>query len=233
MSKEGKWVSVKDELPIEGNYVLVHVINRPWIGEDDVDGKFYKVAKLKNGITKDQRDSMRLGLLHDPKDSVLDREQGYQNVKRSDIYSSEDEHGNNKFPYIWETFGVDKFTGDEVDYWMYITPINVLTAEQFMAKLHQMIFAENTDEQDILYWIFEQCDKWFEHKNYFYCDEALDKVRGRITYVPFDLLVGILTATFVHRKHLYNRKYFYEAVNMLLSLSKGAEEAERILKGLE
>ena len=37
------WISIKDQLPKLNKYVLIHIINRKWIDEDD---PFYKVASL-------------------------------------------------------------------------------------------------------------------------------------------------------------------------------------------
>ena len=39
-----KWINIKDQLPSEKRYVLVHVINRKWYDCDD-DPSF-RVAKL-------------------------------------------------------------------------------------------------------------------------------------------------------------------------------------------
>lgn len=97
------WISVKEKLPEEGIYILVHIINRNWSGSKDPKGIFYKVVRLKKGISQMER-----------------RELKSKGDKRADIHTSSDEWDNNLLPYCWTEFGMDSYFGQDVDYWQEI-----------------------------------------------------------------------------------------------------------------
>lgn len=93
---------VKDELPIENEYVLIHLTKDNWGDNDDPEGKrYYRVAKFEKGISQKQRE-----MLVKKKDS------------RGNTYDRADEHANNEVPYCWKEFGPSCFFGQEVDFWV-------------------------------------------------------------------------------------------------------------------
>ena len=115
-----QWVSVDDELPPEGNYVLVHLTKDDWresLQQEGAghgvlfaagqrrrpEGAYCKVAKLRRGISLEDREAMKL-----------------RGKQRSATVRPEEEYGNNHRPYKWQSFGPDTYLGQEVDYWMHI-----------------------------------------------------------------------------------------------------------------
>lgn len=96
-----EWKLTEKELPEEERIVLMYVPERPWdfVGKGDVH---YVVGWLEKGI------------------SLKKREQLPDNSKRKHYFFSCDEYGNNLVPYCWDTFGPDRFFGQEVKAWAYI-----------------------------------------------------------------------------------------------------------------
>jgi hypothetical protein len=93
--------SVKNRLPKDKEYVLVHITYTNWGDSDDPEGhRYWVVAKFERGITREQRARLP------------------HNSSRKAEYHFGDEHGNNTKPYKWDTFGPSDFFGQEVDYWM-------------------------------------------------------------------------------------------------------------------
>lgn len=95
-------ISVKDRLPENNTYVLIHAPNRPWIPSPNTtnpEGVFWIVAKFVRGISEEERNSL----------DVSD--------ERRNRYCSADVHGNNLLPYCWNEFGPDSFFGQEVEHW--------------------------------------------------------------------------------------------------------------------
>ncbi len=116
-------MDVSKQLPREGKYVLVHLKKYNWKDSTDQLGVCFKVAKLKKGISADERERMQRGEIPDP--DILHLEVGYGgNVptkrKRSSIIQEGDEWFNNFRPYCWSTFGPSSYCGQEVDFWMEI-----------------------------------------------------------------------------------------------------------------
>jgi hypothetical protein len=115
------WVSVRDALPPEGKYVLVHIAKEKLqVFADPKDGR-YEVAKLCRGISLKEREVMKRGDIPDPEVFGLVMQNDVRmeiKSKRSATIRSEDEHGNNQRPYNWQSFGPGDFFGQEVDYWM-------------------------------------------------------------------------------------------------------------------
>ena len=94
-----EWISVKDRLPEENEYVLI------WcIGE-------IQVARIEKGISEEERAKMKRGELPDPEIR--------RGRKRSSCYFGCDVQGNNEVPYRWEANGgpMDWF-GQDVTHWM-------------------------------------------------------------------------------------------------------------------
>ena len=102
---EGEWISVEDDLPNEDEDVLI------WIGST-------KSARIRKGITEEERQKMRNGELPNPKNEYWCKSQGHTLMARSEVYTSADVHWNNLVPYCWELDGGNTLFGQEVKYWM-------------------------------------------------------------------------------------------------------------------
>jgi len=85
------WISTKDKLPEEGKYVIVRHNRGNWHDSDDQANVNCVVAKMRKGL------------------SLKDREKLDSKSERARTYRSEDEHGNNRVPYNFDTFGPDSF----------------------------------------------------------------------------------------------------------------------------
>ncbi len=93
-------ISVKDKLPEQNQYVLIHLTISNWGDDDDPAGKrYWRVAKFKKGISEEERERLP------------------DNDRRKREYHSEDAYGNNKVPYLWDEFGPNSHFGQDVDYW--------------------------------------------------------------------------------------------------------------------
>ncbi len=117
------WVSVDDRLPPEGVYVLIHLTKTNWRDSDDPKGVYNVVAKLRRGLSKEDRGKMKRGELPDPDShGYIMPGGGWEKVtsKRSAVTKSEDEAGNNLRAFHWSGFGNGDYWGQEVDYWMLI-----------------------------------------------------------------------------------------------------------------
>jgi len=91
------WISTEDKLPLDNSYVLVHLIDMPWLDRDDKEGKrFYKVVKFHKGKSKEELEKMK-----------------------HKVYCANDEWSNNKRPYGWSNEPSHYF-GQDVDFWMEI-----------------------------------------------------------------------------------------------------------------
>lgn len=114
---------VTENLPEDGEYVLIHLAKDNWGDSDDKHGKrYWKVAKFLKGTSEKDREKMISGEMTDGV------EVGYScptppgewirhESKRSSIYKKGDVHGNNLVPYAWEEFGPSSYFGQEVDIW--------------------------------------------------------------------------------------------------------------------
>ena len=94
----------KGEMPPENKYILVYLKDRPWVDTDDLEGAKWKVARIKRGISLEQRKQM------------LESE-NIGEVRRAKMYFEEDEGFNNEKPYGFEEFGTNFYCGQEVDIW--------------------------------------------------------------------------------------------------------------------
>ena len=112
--KAMNWISTKERLPEEGKYVLGRHNRGTWIDDEDQENVNCVVVMLVKGISNEERELMKEGKLK----TVL-----YEGIKRHNLYMSEDEYGNNRVPYNWETFGPMSFFGQEITHWMPIIPI--------------------------------------------------------------------------------------------------------------
>lgn len=102
--KQSEWISVEDDLPKEGEDVQI------WIGST-------KSARIRKGITEEERQKMRNGELPNPQNVYWCISQGDTLIERSEIYTSADVHGNNLVPYCWELDGGNTLFGQYVKYW--------------------------------------------------------------------------------------------------------------------
>jgi len=87
------WISVKDKLPNDNQYVLGIHTRGTWRDSDDPVKVNYVVLKFERG--KDM-----------------------SNPKIGDAITSNDKNGNNLVPYGWNTFGPDHFFGQDISHWM-------------------------------------------------------------------------------------------------------------------
>ena len=76
--KVKEWISVNDRLPEEDEYVMI------WCGE-------CQIARIKKGISEEQRKAMKRGELDDPCEIGWTLSSGYFTLKRSQSYKACDE----------------------------------------------------------------------------------------------------------------------------------------------
>ena len=118
-------IKASDRLPEDRKYVLVHLVKGNWGDSDDeIGGRYWKVAKFVRGISEREREDMESGRLRDTEIEVFSGFEGNHTCKRSSLYRGEDEHGNNLVPYKWEPFGPGSYFGQEVDYWCELPSID-------------------------------------------------------------------------------------------------------------
>ena len=90
--------SVKDKLPENNTYVLVHYTGGNWRDRHDQAGCEWTVAKFVRGISLEERKAM----------PVCDRKKTYR---------TGDEWQNNHLPFAWDEHGPMTLFGQDVDYW--------------------------------------------------------------------------------------------------------------------
>ena len=91
-----KWINVNDKLPEDNSYVIIHLIDMPWLDRDDKYGKrFYKIARFHKGKTAEELEKLKCPI------------------------SANDVWGINKVPYGWSQ-PPSHYWGQEVDFWMEI-----------------------------------------------------------------------------------------------------------------
>lgn len=101
-----EWISTIDKLPEEGEYVLVYA------------GGF-QIARIKKGISMEQRKLMERGEIEDPLEGGWSPSTGYIQSRRSELYRACDEQGNNRVPYCWYANGGPmQWFGQDVTHWM-------------------------------------------------------------------------------------------------------------------
>jgi Protein of unknown function (DUF551) len=103
------WISTKDSLPPEGKYVLARHSLGTWQSASDQENVNCVVVKMEKGISEKTRAAMDRGEIENP---------NYCGTKRSRVYCSGDEHGNNEVPYVWKEFGPGSFFGQDITHWM-------------------------------------------------------------------------------------------------------------------
>jgi hypothetical protein len=114
-----KWISVKDGLPEPGKYVIARHSLGTWHDSDDKENVNCVIVKLVMGLSAVDRQKMIKGEIDDPTvDAGWCLSEGHTKCKRSRLYKSEDEEGNNKKNYKWEMFGPGSFNGQEITHWM-------------------------------------------------------------------------------------------------------------------
>jgi hypothetical protein len=114
------WIPVADHLPEERKedgtplYVLI------WCGS-------CQIARIKKGISEEDRAAMKRGELHDPDEYGWSASTGTIKYKRSDVYRESDVCGNNLVPYHWfANGGPMNWFGQDVTHWAYLPdgPVN-------------------------------------------------------------------------------------------------------------
>ena len=104
--KRMEWISVKDRLPEEGEYVLIYT------------GSF-QVARIEKGISVAERELMDKGDIENPTEHGWNLSEGYFTVKRSEVYKACDEHLNNRVAFCWYANGGPMtWFGQDVTHWM-------------------------------------------------------------------------------------------------------------------
>ena len=104
--RKQEWISVDERLPDEGEYVLIFA--------DSI-----QVARIEKGISKEQREKMKNGELPDPEEPCFAGNIGFRMLRRSILYRSADEFGNNLVPYCWKAHGGPmEWFGQRVSHWM-------------------------------------------------------------------------------------------------------------------
>ena len=127
-----------EKLPKDKEYVLAHLLLKDnWSDSDDPHGKrYWQVVKFVRGISKEEREKMKNGEIPDPVDVGYSRPTPpgvwveHKN-KRSSVYASADEYGNNLVPYIWEPFGPSSYLGQAVDVWARLPIISGEGGDEF------------------------------------------------------------------------------------------------------
>lgn len=102
-----QWISVKDKLPEEGEYVLILM------------GSEIEIARIEKGISQEEREKMKSGELPDTEEFgyIPGREPFL--VRRSDAIKGCDQWGNNSVPYKWYArSGPMEWWGQYVSHWM-------------------------------------------------------------------------------------------------------------------
>lgn len=108
------WISVRDRLPEDGKYVLIHHTRGTWRDSRDPDKVYCVVARFERGLSIAERDKL-----------------GKSDKRKREWHSHDEGSGNTTVPYGWATFGPDYFIGQDVDYWM---PIADLPADAIAAN---------------------------------------------------------------------------------------------------
>lgn len=106
--KKDKWISAEDRSPEEKEREFVLV----WCGK-------IEIARIRKGITEEQRQKMRNGELPNTDELYFNNTNGYHYIKRSEVIKPCDLWGNNLVPYCWEIQGgLQTIFGQDVTHWM-------------------------------------------------------------------------------------------------------------------
>lgn len=101
-----EWISVKDKLPEENEYVLILV------------GSKIEVARIEKGISQEERKKMKNGVIPDKEEFGYIPGREVFTIKRSDVIKGCDEWGNNFVPYKWYAqSGPMEWWGQNVSHW--------------------------------------------------------------------------------------------------------------------
>ena len=107
-----QWISVKNKLPEEGEYVLILM------------GSEIEIARIEKGISQEEREKMKSGELPDTEEFgyIPGREPFF--VRRSDAIKGCDQWGNNSVPYKWYARSRPmEWWGQRVSHWMPLTDL--------------------------------------------------------------------------------------------------------------
>ena len=115
------WYSVKQVLPEDGQWVLVHYARNNW---GDQPEPYIQNAQFVRGISLEEREQMKRGELPDPQEGGYTYPDGngahpvLSYHKRSDSWHGEDEGFNNERSFHWVQHGPGSLFGQDVDFWM-------------------------------------------------------------------------------------------------------------------
>lgn len=93
------WTKTSEQLPTADTYVIARHNLTTWKDSDDPEGCKVVVVKMRRGISRVEREALSEA---DP---------------RKRLVKFCDEHGNNKTPYAFSTFGPTTFFGQDIIEW--------------------------------------------------------------------------------------------------------------------
>lgn len=96
------WIDINVQLPPENKYVIVKVPHMPWRDFDDPTGVFHDVAKMRKGISMQERSALK------------------DEDERKITWYGEDEGFNNERSYYFTTFGPTMYFGQDVTHWAHL-----------------------------------------------------------------------------------------------------------------
>ena len=118
------WIETAKQLPPEGKYILGRHNRGTWHDSDDQNNVNCVVVKLQKGISQEDRQKMKDGIIPDPDYGPLwCASKGTTFAKRSSVVTCDDEAGNNLVPYSFHEFGPDHFFGQSITHWQKIEDI--------------------------------------------------------------------------------------------------------------
>lgn len=109
------WISVDNQLPNDGDYVLIYAGNYP-------QSQKYDIVRFEKGISLEEREKMKNGELPFEMQNCVHYDGSwhkpiYTKSERWKVFTSSDEHGNNQKPYSWSNPPM-KYFGQDVTHWM-------------------------------------------------------------------------------------------------------------------
>ncbi len=109
------WISVDNQLPNDGDYVLIYAGNYR-------QSQKYDIVRFEKGISLEEREKMKSGELPFEMQSGVHYDGSwdkpiYTKSERWKVITSSDEHGNNQKPYSWSNPPM-RYFGQDVTHWM-------------------------------------------------------------------------------------------------------------------
>jgi hypothetical protein len=122
--KNDIWNSIEDnKFPRQGVWVMAKLDGMRYSdGRSKVNKNEVVIVKLKRGISVKTREAMKSGKIKSPNHGYLDwieetNTYELKEDKRYLFFCSEDEHGNNLVPYVWEDNYGHYYFGQEIESW--------------------------------------------------------------------------------------------------------------------